>query len=162
MAIAPDHTRHGEVVTTAVTGNDVAESLLGYLRLGLTAHAEALWPMAEDLLQHKFRDPIGAAVGGYFLLRLGRFGRLREWAANLANNFGWLPDGAIIDAWLHLHMARERNDNGEYTLARNRLLDAASRGLPLYTEGLRLRRWTYSLRRERRGTQRTRWGTPVH
>jgi hypothetical protein len=138
VTIAPDHARHGEVITTAITGNDVAESLLGYLGLGLTAHAEALWPMAEDLLQHKFRDPIGAAVGGYFLLRLRRLGRLREWAANLADNFGWLPDGAIIDGWLHLHMARQNNDDDEYTLVRDRFLDAASRGLPLYTEGLRL------------------------
>jgi hypothetical protein len=138
VSIAPDHTRYGEVATVAVTGNDVAESILGYLKLGLTAHAEALWPMAEDLLLHKFRDPIGAAVGGYFLLRLRRFRRLRDWAANLTDSFGWLSDGAIIDGWLHLHLAREKGDTGEYMLARDRLLDAASRGLPLYTEGLRL------------------------
>lgn len=138
VSIAPNHTRHGEVSTAAVTGNDVAESILGYLKLGLTAHAEALWPMAENLLLHKFRDPVGAAAGGYFLLRLRRFGRLRDWAANLADSFDWLSDGSVIDGWLHLHLAREKGDNREYVLARERLLDAASRGLPLYTEGLRL------------------------
>ena len=53
---------------------------------------------ALDLLYAKISDPIGAALGAYALLRLGRLDKLDEhedWVRNLADWFPALPDGAV-------------------------------------------------------------------
>ena len=92
---------------------------------------------AESLLFGKYEDPIGATIGGYFLLRARRLARLRSWAPNLAR-FGWLPDGAVIDGWQHLLAGKAGRSSDEFALAREQYLLAATRRVPVYTEGLRL------------------------
>lgn len=89
---------------------------------------------AELMLQEKRRNPIGAAIGGYYLLRVGALNRLHDWPNNLANWFEWLPDGAVVHAW---QLLREP-DEAKNSQARRRLVQAAERGLPVYTEGVRL------------------------
>jgi hypothetical protein len=91
--------------------------------------------MAEDMLRYKLVDPYGATVGGYFLLRSAEYDRLHNWPNNLANWVRWLPDGPVIHAWQLL--LTEETDSARQ-LARDRLLEAGDRGLPVLTEGLRL------------------------
>jgi hypothetical protein len=114
-----------------------AELLLGYLAAGSLEIArrigDPLIDDAERVLAGKIDDPSAAAIGGYYLLRAGRVDRLHDWSRNLANFFGWLPDGAVIHAWQLL-----RQDKPDVEQARARMLEAERRGLPLYTQGLRL------------------------
>ena len=51
---------------------------------------------------------------------------------NLANWFPWLPDGMVLAGWRLLRTV------GETAEARNYLLTATKRGIPVYTEGVRL------------------------
>jgi hypothetical protein len=97
---------------------------------------------AEQLLRQKLLDPPAAAVGGYYLLRVRDVARLHDWAENLANWFPWMADGAIIRAWQLIDEVRRRHEQVALELGpvRDRLLEAVARGLPLYTEGLRLLR----------------------
>lgn len=121
------------------------ESLLALLGRGDMSKARDLVEqseLAEELLYGKVRNAAAAAVGGYFLLRVGSQKRLHNWANNLAEWFQWMPDGAIIHAWQHIAEARLDRSQKEVRLkqARDRLLEAVRRGFPLYTEGLRLLR----------------------
>src|SRR5205823_5460912 len=54
---------------------------------------------AEQMLRDKLMDPLGAAVGGYYLLRSESLTLMHDWPNNFANWIEWLPDGAIIHAW---------------------------------------------------------------
>jgi hypothetical protein len=138
IMVVPDRDLPGEVIVSAITGNDLAESLLGYLQSGYIQNADALLAKhAEELLFGKHEDPIAATIGGYFLLRVRRLETLRSWAPNLAR-FAWLPDGAVIDGWQHCHAGKETGSTAEFDQAREQFLLAAARGVPVYTEGLRL------------------------
>lgn len=119
------------------TQNAEAEALLGYLRSGAVEGADAT---AESLVQSKLGDPIAAAIGGYYLLRTARLDRLSDWGPNLSAWFPWLADGAVINGWQHLHAGRARRGDYEehFEMAREQLLLATQRGVPVYTEGLRL------------------------
>jgi hypothetical protein len=90
--------------------------------------------VAEEMLGNKLPNPFGAVVGGYYLLRIHNYDRLHGWPANFVNWVPWLPDAAVIHGWQLLRTAGE----GGRGLARTRLLQAAERGLPVMTEGLRL------------------------
>lgn len=118
-------------------GNSQAEAILAFLVRGETDRArvagEGFADNAEELLLHKMRDPAAAAIGGYFLLLAGRFDKLHNWTQNLDRLFERLPDGAVIHAWHRL-----QQETPDFKLARDRLLAAVSRGLPVYTRGLRL------------------------
>ncbi len=117
--------------------NPRAESLLTYLSRGAFEAARtvggAVLDDAEESLREKGKDPSGAAIGGYFLLRAAQPDRLHDWTGNLADRFPWLPDGCVIHAW---HLLKQEESDPKR--ARKRLLEAEQRGLPLYTQGLRL------------------------
>jgi len=124
---------------TAVSGNTAADALLGYLSRGAIPAATSLIEhepqLAELMLRDKLSDPYAAAIGGYYLLRIGDIEeRMRSWPANLANRMNWMSDGPIIRGWQLLTGARPRKDE----TARDRFLQAVERGLPVYAEGLRL------------------------
>jgi len=123
---------------TIYSENWDAEALLNLLNNGAMREAKNFVnaQLAEDFLQAKISNPSLAAIGGYFLLKIKDFSRLHDWANNLANWFDWLPDGPIIHAW---QMISVGNHSPEKTATiRTRLLEAQRRGIPLYTEGLRL------------------------
>jgi hypothetical protein len=123
-------------VIRAQSRQSAADTILDYLRHGNMAAAEAMLPWAEtsaQLLADKMDDPYAAAVGAYLLLRLQRFELLRHWPRNLANWMEFLPDGCVIWASQLIH---QRPDSTEEI--RTYLLKAVERGLPIYTEGLRL------------------------
>jgi hypothetical protein len=122
------------------TDNALAESLLALITSGSIREATSLNKDlnfdAEELLMGKVNDPIAASIGAYFLLKTGELHLLHDWANNLANLFKWLPDGAIIHAW---QMMAEKDKSRELiNKIRARFLEAVDRGIPVYTEGLRL------------------------
>lgn len=108
-----------------------ADACAGYLIGGRPDQTVALAPSAESLLFSKMADPLGAALGGYALVRLGELDRVRDWADNLAHWFDWLPDGAVIAG----EVAARR---GEDALAAEFFVTACTRGVPLFGEGLSL------------------------
>lgn len=115
--------------------NKSAQTLLYLMNQGDSDRAESLYEIqqAEFLLREKRRDSIAAAIGGYFLLSTGQLEFLHDWPSNLADWFQWLPDGPIIHAW---QIIKSKNLNIPRIQAR--LLEAVQRGIPLFTEGLRL------------------------
>jgi hypothetical protein len=127
------------------TGNYRVQSLLGYLSTGDFESARLVgsdWASnAEEMLQEKNQDPIGATVAGYFLLRAGELSRLHDWTRNLANRFAWLPDGPVIRAWhLIYDSSAAIHASGDDTIdaPREMLLAAAQRGLPYFSIGVRM------------------------
>lgn len=119
---------------SCIVRDELGASLMGYLASGDFIAADFLYNSlvvsAEDLLYGKFQNPYAAALGGYFLLQASAWDRLHHWPRNLANWFEWLPDGAVIHGWQCLH----ENKTVE---AREYFLLAASRGVPVFTVGLR-------------------------
>lgn len=126
------------------TDNWDLEALLSLMQRGDLDRAEDLMEkrdLAERLLYTKVSNPLGAAVGAYFLLRTGALEQLHDWTTHLAEWFEWLPDGAVIRSWHLIHAARgEAAHKDKLDQARNLLLSASQRGLPVYTEGIRLLR----------------------
>jgi len=106
-----------------------SDRVAGYLSSGRADRAAAIATSAEDLLWSKMRGPLGAAIGGYALLRLGETERMHDWPDNLADWFTWLPDGAVIAGAL----AARRHDA---PAAAVRFLEACRRGMPVFTEGI--------------------------
>jgi hypothetical protein len=125
------------------SANQRAETLLAFMVAGDYASARrvssSVMEDAERLLYDKLRDPSSAAIGGYFLLSAAQslpnhdLQAMHVWPRNLSEWMPWMPDGAVIYAWQLL-----RQNKPDIIGARAQLLEAASRGIPLYTQGLRL------------------------
>jgi hypothetical protein len=82
-------------------------------------------------------NPFAAAAGGYILLTTQMDTEKRYWHGwikNLMKWFPWIPDGAIQFGWFMLHKGQNAGDEAA---ARNALLTAYQRGLPLYSAGVR-------------------------
>jgi hypothetical protein len=115
-------------------GHPRTEAILGFLATGDFDAARRIVKSideAENMLRAKWDDPLAASVAGYFLLRAGSLDRLHDWTTNLAKGFREIPDGAVICGW---HMAL----TNRWDLAEQWLTEAVARGIPLYTQGLRL------------------------
>lgn len=112
------------------------EMLLRMLSAGEMGKAKSLFKhinFAENLLYNKIENPSYASLGGYFLLRTNSVDNLHHWPKNLADWFEWLPDGCIIHATQL--MRGQHPDLGE---VRKYLLKAYQRGVPQFTDGLKL------------------------
>jgi hypothetical protein len=147
ILVRPSPRRGGHPLEVVVSsGNLALDGLMALLQRGELQQAISVEKnqarLAERFLFRKHSDPAAAAVGGYYLLRINDLDKLHDWANNLANRFGWLPDGAIIHAWQLI--TEYRSDRTRFSrnleIARERLLEAIDRGFPIYTEGLRLLR----------------------
>jgi len=126
-------------VGLSVESDDRAsEAVLRYLGGGSWGAAsvagDELLKRAKKMLRGELENPMGAAVGGYYLLRRRAFERMGPWPRNFAERTDWLPDSAVIHAWQLL----SRKGPKAIELARTRLLQAAERGIPFLTQGLRL------------------------
>lgn len=114
-------------------GDPQIDALFSYAVGGSLDAARALAGPASNrargALREKFSDPVLATVAGYALLKADPTAH-EDWVANLANYFTNLPDGAIIHGW---HLIRS-GDRG----AKDYFLTAISRGIPMFTEGVRL------------------------
>ena len=137
--VRADLLRDQNTITYSVrisTREPTADMIVGYLQRGDIYSAEAMkeWiEEAEEMLLYKKNDPYAAAVGAYLLLRLKDFSHLHNWAKNLADGFEFLSDGCVIWAWQLIHQYPSRTNE-----FRDYFKKAADRGLPVYTEGLRL------------------------
>jgi hypothetical protein len=119
----------------------VASIVDGMLRNDGVFSAVDLLPSATELLYGKYYDAPAAALGGLTLHRIGRVGDRPTWIENLARDFQWIPDGAVLLAAL---LARSR-DSAERERGVTALLAAAERR-PMFTDGYALmlqllRRW---------------------
>jgi hypothetical protein len=126
--------RYGDrgVVVMARPGGKQSNTVAGYLRTGRADRAlTAMAVDAAQLLKLKMADPIGAAIGGYALLKLQDLKQVRNWCDNLANWFPALADGAVIAGAV---VARR----GQPEVAHRWLSLAAERGIPAFSEGLSL------------------------
>jgi hypothetical protein len=140
VLLRPSHSGarlNGGVAIKLVTQDLETESLSHSIDSGDYYHsgmmATRVLDDAERLLAEKISNPYGALVGGYYLLGRGDLERLHSWPNNFADKFGWLPDAAIIHAWQILLDDNTQDKN----MARERLLEAAERGLPIFKQGLR-------------------------
>lgn len=118
------------------SGHKTADALFAYVQRGALdlarEAAPALVAQAESLLVDKGANPIHATIAAYTLLTIGDTTH-GNWMANLAGFFPFLPDGAIIYGWHLIH-------TGEAEQALTQFHAALSRGLPIYTAGVRLLR----------------------
>jgi hypothetical protein len=125
--------RSGAYRMDAALENSAAGLLLQYSAYGAAGTGAAAGRSSsvdpERLLFDKVRDPIGATVGAYSILRLGDVRKLRDWTSNLRNWFTWLPDGAVICGE---HQARI----GNHEAAIDAFADVPERGLPIFSDGL--------------------------
>ena len=106
--------------------NQTAQAILGYLTSGSIRAARQVAESAEEILYAKVTDPVAAAIGGYYLLRVHDLPRLHNWPLNLNQWMPWLPDGAIIRAWqlIRTQQQEEAIDEAALAAARKALLDA--------------------------------------
>jgi hypothetical protein len=135
----PDNrsSRDGFTVSIAVPDRRIG-SVIGYLGSGLLPTAEKLLKTATNMLYDKMVNPIAAAAGAYVMVfaeQSGERDKWHQWVENLMTSFPWLPDGAILHAWLKLSYGNKDND---LILARRSLLEAYRRGLPFYSKGVRM------------------------
>lgn len=113
-----------------------ADVLLAYLSRGEMEQAELISDrvVANGLFHTRRRNPMAAAIAGYFLLLKGAPQNVHEmWSSDLSRLMRWLPDDAVIDAWSLM-----RADRPDLPAAKRQLLKAAAQGVPVYTRGLRL------------------------
>jgi hypothetical protein len=125
-------------LTLKVLGNSTTNDFLGYIVAGTWESADFISDTILTKAKKELNDtqnPFGAVLCGYYLLLKGDFDRLQDLPLILDQGYPWLPDGAIIHAWKILQ--RSVTD-GDMKLARQRLIEATRRGLPIYTQCLRL------------------------
>jgi hypothetical protein len=138
-----------KLITSTVIRDPVFGAVIGFLASGDQPSAanvtNELHDGAKQLLFDKLGNPYAAAAGGYVLLSTYRHvdppnPSVRKepewfrWTKNLMDWFPWLPDGAIINGWLHLQRGRDVDTK----TARGCFLTAAQRGVPIFTAGLKL------------------------
>ncbi|MCG8429113.1 MAG: hypothetical protein MI754_17290 [Chromatiales bacterium] len=117
----------------AITDREVG-SALGYLTAGDLISASKLFDRAEGMLFGKMTHPFAAVVGGYVMLKTSQKpGPWMDWVKNLMNWFDWLPDGAILFAWLKTDY---QQSDADLQQAHDALLVAIDRGLPVCSLGI--------------------------
>jgi hypothetical protein len=133
LKIEPSKSKRGKYELNLKFGIQRVDVLMSYLRHNLFDQTRQLLQLqstfAEQLLEEKRANPLGAAVGAYALLKLGNVAQLHDWTGNLFNWFPWLPDGAAIHGEF---LAR----NGQHKQALNAFLKMGERGLPTFSDGL--------------------------
>jgi hypothetical protein len=129
-------TPHAFMTSIAIHDDRVAV-MLGYMASGSLPDAKEILMNATTMLHDKFHNPQAAAAGGYILIATAKNTKREHWHVwikNLMNGFDELPDGAILYATLKLRMRKDAVDVLEAVRA---LKIAYSRGLPVYSMGLR-------------------------
>jgi hypothetical protein len=118
-------------------GDPRADALLSYLTQGAFDSARRIGSSIadselEEILSQKRRDPASAVISGYYSLRADHI-RHPDWVKNLADWFPLVPDGAVQYGWCLM-----RQPTPDTVQARQYFLEAARRGIPMYTYGVRL------------------------
>ena len=121
----------------------VASTIEGMLLSGEVLRGAEVMRKATAMLAEKYSDPVGAALGGLLLHRIGHLEARSDWVRNLAGSFKWLPDGRILRS--ALLAANEDADKRSEGLE---MLLGAARQRVMFTDGFSLllnllRRWPY-------------------
>lgn|GEM_PF-1050538 len=111
----------------------VGDTLLNFLRNGKLLEAETATDLAARVFTPPVIDPFAAAIAGYLLLRLHDAQRLEPHLNALVEDFPDLADGPVIHAG-YLMLRSPQDTEGIASL----LELAIERGMPVYTEGLRM------------------------
>lgn len=125
----------GSAIAVTVRDRDVGAAL-AYLARGAFDAAATLFTDVESMLYGKVRNPLAAAAGGYVLVGRDVADEPRQWDSwlgNLRDWFGWMSDGSVLWACRRL---RQATTEGDLQQARDGLIEAYDRGVPLYTLGL--------------------------
>ncbi|WP_339464172.1 hypothetical protein [Pseudomonas sp. EA_65y_Pfl2_P74] len=112
------------------------ELIMSYLARGAMEQVSSLadaWQTADQMLQAKYQDPVGAVAGAYVLLKLRLLDQRRDWMENLVTSFPHLSDAAIVSAAFML-----QDEVSDETLIRARIKQALENGLPVFTLGAKL------------------------
>lgn len=135
------HNMDGYLDYSMTIGDPMVNSALGYINIGALQKAKKLidGEHAKRMLFQKISYPLAATIGGYILV-LGRntsgyradSDQWKNWVNNLDHWFEWLPDGAILNATMCLMDKHPDLDSAREVLQR-----AFSRGLPVFTFGLK-------------------------
>jgi len=109
-------------------------SAIAYLLAGsLPTAGKFIQKQAQDMLYAKIKNPYSAVLGAYILMET-KYDEpnisWKNWVTNLYNWFDWMPDSGILKAWLHI-------EKKEWDEAKTLLVEATSKGLPLYTFALK-------------------------
>ncbi|MCU0117719.1 hypothetical protein N8H74_05600 [Pseudomonas sp. B2M1-30] len=117
--------------------NSVADNLIRFLTASQSGTDQVsdqdLLEKCKELLNQKAQDPLAAIVGGYFILQHRRDVPI-EWLNRLALLTPWMADGYIQYANALLLVEGIRN----VPMAVQALIQASSRGYPLFRRGMRL------------------------
>jgi hypothetical protein len=123
--------------TIAVTVRDHAVGAgLAYLARGALDAAARLFTEVESALFVDLQNPLAAAAAAYAITGTDLADEPRHWdpwLESLRHLFGWMSDGSVLWAVRRLRRARTESDLQE---ARDGLIEAYDRGVPLYTRGL--------------------------
>jgi len=125
----------GSTVSVAVRDSRVGPAL-GYMARGAFNSAAALVKDAEELLYAKMDNPLAAVAGAYVLVGSELTERRHRWDAwldHLRSEFPWLSDGSLL--WGMRHLRRAHTET-ELRAARDALVEAFDRGIPVFTLGL--------------------------
>jgi hypothetical protein len=124
-----------------VLGDNNVMPLLAFIATGdmvsARAQAERFKNVAVGYLNRKFGNNHMAALGAYALLVLRQTGEFSDWMRNLYTYFDDISDGAILYA-MHLIRARPGAISEWYDDARQALISAAKRPLPILTIGVHM------------------------
>ncbi|WP_405905443.1 MULTISPECIES: hypothetical protein [unclassified Streptomyces] len=127
----------GSAVSVTVRDSRVGPAL-GYMARGAFDSAATLVRDAETMLYGKGRmpNPLAAVAGAYVLVGselTERPHRWDPWLARLRHEFDWMSDGSLLWAMRHL---RRAHTEAERQAARDALIEAFDRGVPVFTLGL--------------------------
>ncbi|WP_250852726.1 hypothetical protein [Streptomyces rhizosphaericus] len=125
----------GSPISVTVRDN-VLGPALGYMARGALDAAATLVKDAAFPLDATTRNPLVAAAGAYVLMGTelsNRTRRRNSWLSNLRDRADWMSDGSVLWAVQQLRQART---DAELRRARDGLIEAYDRGVPIYTLGL--------------------------
>lgn len=121
----------------AVTVRDQAVGAgLAYMARGALDAAAKLFTDVEDTLFVDLQNPLAAAAAAYSLVGTDLADEPTHWdpwLSTLRDLFGWMSDGSVLWAVRRLRRASTTED---LRRARNGLIEAFDRGVPIYTLGL--------------------------
>ena len=136
-APAPNESDLLDIEVAVSLQNSIADHLVRFLTIASPSTWEGLdtemvREQTMNLLRDKRNDPLGAAIGGYFLVDDRSEKPPLDWLRHLANWSPWLADGAILYAQAALRF-KQRSGVQE---AVDSLARASANGYPVFRRGI--------------------------
>lgn len=125
--------REDRIVFDIDLSDSIAESIVTFLQNGETDRAKFMASTVMDFETAQKADPVAAIVGCYFLLKTHQLEKLEQWLNSLSEASKRLPDFWITRGWLLI-----QSPSKQLELIEKAFVTAASYGLPVFTDGLRM------------------------